>query len=265
MPGNRSHHCQNRELSVPQAFVVALLIESLFTVAALRYSGQHQPRPVIPQPVPFTVTVSPLPPAPVHKPKPAPKKPAVRPKPAPKPKPKPKPAPKPKPKPVHKPKPKPRPKPKPKPKPVPKPVPKPKPVRHRTRVQPKVAPPKAPARTAPVPRTPPPAVSAKPSPKALARMTVSFKDAVRSAVKSAVRYPRAAQAMGIEGATEVAFEYHDGQARQVRVVHSSGSPILDQAALNAVRESSLPAPPAALKGHTLRFRIWLRFHFNGQG
>ncbi|MEJ2687462.1 MAG: energy transducer TonB [Gammaproteobacteria bacterium] len=96
-------------------------------------------------------------------------------------------------------------------------------------------------------------------------MTVTFKDAVRAAVKGASRYPRAAQAMGVQGRTEVAFRYKDGKAQDVRVVRPSGSAILDQAAVDAVRNASLPSPPHALRGHTLRFRVWLRFHFHGAG
>lgn len=253
MPASRTHQCQAHDLSVPQAFIVALLIEGLLTVAALRYAGQHHALPV-PRPVPFTVTLAPLSPIATPKPKPAPPPVKPHPKPVPVPVPK-KPVVKPKPAPQH---------------PVVrhrrtthhvKPQPKPRPVAHKVHPRP-APPPKAPARTPPARQAPPVSV-ARPSPKALARITATFKDAVRSAVRTAVRYPRVARVMGIEGAAEVAFKYRDGSASHVHVVHSSGSPILDQAALNAVRQSSLPPPPTALRGHMLRFRIWLRFHFNG--
>jgi protein TonB len=236
MPGNRYHPCRPRELSIPQAFAVALLIESLFTVTALRLVPQRELHIPAPTPVPFTVTLARLQPAAPHIPKPAPEPPRQHPK-------------------VHH------------------RVHHPKPITHHHSNPPPAvkhlkAPkpvPKAVQKPAPAPPAPPaPAVhAARPSPQTLARMTVTFKDAVRSAVKSAVHYPRAAQVMSIEGATEVGFEYQDGAARHVRVVRSSGSPILDQAALNAVRHASLPAAPAALNGQILKFRIWLRFHFNG--
>lgn len=258
MPGSRYHRCRTHELSIPQAFIIALLIESLFTVAALRYIDQQRPVPT-PRPVPFTVTLTPLPPpATPQKPKPAPA--PVRPPP----------------KTVyhHRPVPSSKETPAP-PRTVPRrphgaehnirPKPKVKPPLHPSPSQPRSAslPPKAVARTPAVPHKMSLVSVAKSPARALARITVTFKDAVRGAVKDVVRYPRTAQVMGLEGTAEVAFEYFDGRADHVRMIHTSGSAALDQAALKAVCQAHLPAPPAALRGRVLKFRIRLRFQFDG--
>ncbi|HKJ08820.1 MAG TPA: hypothetical protein VKA76_07030, partial [Gammaproteobacteria bacterium] len=70
MLGKRGRHRGRSELSIPQAFVVAVLIEGLLGFAALRYLGHHhrklKPQP---QPVPFTVSVTTLQGPTVHKPK----------------------------------------------------------------------------------------------------------------------------------------------------------------------------------------------------
>jgi protein TonB len=112
----------------------------------------------------------------------------------------------------------------------------------------------APAVTAPAP-----AVLSKPSAGAVA----AFDALLRQAVQAAVRYPAAAQMMGLTGRARVAFDYKDGAVGTVRLEQSAGSPLLDGAALVAVRGAHYPAPPQALAGQTLSRRLWVELEPGG--
>ena len=65
--------------------------------------------------------------------------------------------------------------------------------------------------------------------------------------------------MGITGRTRVAFAYHDGIVNGIGVAQSAGTPMLDAAALAAVRAASYPRPPEAIAGQTLRLLVWVDF------
>lgn len=75
-------------------------------------------------------------------------------------------------------------------------------------------------------------------------------------------YPRSAQADGIQGTVDISFSVSEsGQITAVSVARSSGSSILDQAALETARRASpLPAPPAgyANRAMTAAIRFALR-------
>lgn len=73
---------------------------------------------------------------------------------------------------------------------------------------------------------------------------------VAAKLRRALKYPKSAVS-GSRGETRVAFTIlADGSAAGVRIVSSSGSPVLDQAAVEAVRRASPfpPIPPEAGKG-----------------
>lgn len=88
---------------------------------------------------------------------------------------------------------------------------------------------------------------------------MDFAAKMHQAVQAAVRYPPAAKMMGMQGRARVSFTYVNGQVSDVRLVTSSGSDVLDRAALEAVRRANYPMPPDALKGKVERMTIWVRF------
>ncbi|MET3924815.1 energy transducer TonB [Devosia sp. 2618] len=74
-------------------------------------------------------------------------------------------------------------------------------------------------------------------------------------------YPRAAQADGVQGSVGISFSVSaSGQITAVSIARSSGSPVLDQAALDTARRASpLPTPPAGYANRsitaTIRFSL----------
>jgi protein TonB len=72
----------------------------------------------------------------------------------------------------------------------------------------------------------------------------TFQERVRSAVQAALRCPAAARMMQMSGTSNVAFDYKAGAlAGGAAIARSSGTPMLDNAALAAVREARYPSPP----------------------
>jgi protein TonB len=83
-------------------------------------------------------------------------------------------------------------------------------------------------------------------------------DRIRSAVQAAVRCPPAAQMMGQSGKARIAFDYVDGAiAGPARLARSSGMPILDAAALTAVRTAHYPAAQPGKTTQLLHLLIWV--------
>ncbi len=222
----------------PAAAALALVVEAALIGGVLWYA-RHAPEP--PPPPPMQIVL--------EAPRPAPK--TVAP-----------PAPKPIPKPI----------PKPMPKPQPKPLP--KPVMHHVAPRPVVPPPlptpKVVAPPAPVPDThpampvaapAPPAPAPPPAPPAvdMGPLITAYGTALSDAIQSHLRYPRAAQAQGFSGQALVRFGVADGHVRDTRIARSSGSDMLDAAALETVRTMACPPVPAMLAGRRLTFDIWVRF------
>ncbi|WP_104705785.1 energy transducer TonB [Helicobacter suis] len=184
--------------------------------------------------------------------------PQVQEKPKDKPKEQPKPKPKPKPKPQEKPKPEPKVQEKPKPEPKPKVEEKPQP---KQETKPKEAPPqKAPPAKEP-PKEKPKKVEQSNQTAEGAKASLAYNQGVsdaflmqiQQAISSKNRYPRMAMARGIEGEVLVEFVLNaNGSTEDIKISKSSGSDILNHAALQAVKEASklFPAPK-----HTVRLRI----------
>lgn len=97
--------------------------------------------------------------------------------------------------------------------------------------------------------------SAAPSAGAMA----SFQGQMRRAVESALVYPASARASGQHGRARVTFAFLDGRVSGVSLAQSSGSSLLDQAALATVRSAHYPAPPPELSHQTLHLSVYVEF------
>jgi protein TonB len=99
---------------------------------------------------------------------------------------------------------------------------------------------------------------------AAAAAEASFEGRLLQAVQTEARrsYPASARLMGITGQAVVAFDYHDGAVRVTRLAQSSGSPILDRAAMAAVQDANYPPPPLELAGHILTKVVHVKFELN---
>ncbi len=97
-----------------------------------------------------------------------------------------------------------------------------------------------------------------------AAVEASFETLLLQAVQAEARrsYPAAARLMGSTGQAVVAFEYRDGAVHVTGLAQTSGSPVLDRAALAAVRNASYPPPPGDLAGRTLVKLVHVKFELN---
>lgn len=166
------------------------------------------------------------------------------------------------------------------PKPAPVAKPRPKPEAKVAQPKPRSAPP-APKPVEPVPAEPiPPAeppmllkapveaplAATPPTPKPAVPavdpgLEAAYRARVRQAVDAQKVYPRLARRMGEEGRVVLAFTLEaDGRLASVRVVESSGSELLDEAALEAVREAApFPSFPAGITRTRWEFTLPLTF------
>jgi protein TonB len=203
------------------ALATSVVIEAIVLAAAI-----HLAQSPVPQPKPVILSLTMVPPAP-------PKPPAPAPTPQP-------PAPTPpqpqKPASVHR---------------VVRPVPRPTP----TPVPPTTAAPTE------APVLPPPKPSPPPAPVSTAAPTEidRFMGEVNTAVQSAVRYPNAARILQLTGTTTVGFDDLNGVISNPHIIGSSGSAVLDQAAIAAVSNATLPEEPADLRGETQHITINVDF------
>jgi protein TonB len=100
-------------------------------------------------------------------------------------------------------------------------------------------------------------VSSVASDRRLADPLETLKNEVRKRVQQAQRYPRLAQANGVEGQTRVEFTLRrDGTLETVEVVKPSGSTALDDAAVAAVRDAApFPPLPEDQRGDRIQFLL----------
>ena len=228
--------CANRQFML--AVGVGLLLELAVIGLLSPMFLEHPPAKVQSSVVKVSITQPPAPKPPPPAPKPPPPKPVVPPKPVP-------PPPKPVPTPVL-----------PKPPPVP-----PRPVRHV--VEHHVPPPPRPAPPRPVQPPPKPVVPVAPAlPPAPSQGKMdAFRTAMRDAVQSVANqvYPEAAQMAHEIGAPEVTFIYQNGVVTDIVLAHSSGFPLLDEAAMRAARIAHYPPPPSGFVGRTYKVTIAVIF------
>lgn len=86
----------------------------------------------------------------------------------------------------------------------------------------------------------------------------AFHSRIRNAVQAAVRCPPAARMLNQSGKAGVAFDYRDGAVNgSLQLVRSSGMPILDTAALAAVRNAHYPEAPPEMLNHILHLQVWV--------
>ncbi len=71
---------------------------------------------------------------------------------------------------------------------------------------------------------------------------------MRRAVQAAAVNPQAAELAHEAGTVRVSFVYQDGAASNISVIGSSGFPLLDQAAMQAVRDARFPPQPPDFAG-----------------
>jgi protein TonB len=100
------------------------------------------------------------------------------------------------------------------------------------------------AEAPPTPSPPPPAAPSAPA----AGMRDLFQAQMRRAVQAAAVNPAAAQMAHESGIVRVGFTYFNGAASNIAILASSGFPILDEAARDAVRNAVYPPQPPDLAG-----------------
>ena len=80
---------------------------------------------------------------------------------------------------------------------------------------------------------------------------------IRAAIQAALRYPPAATAMQLTGRAQVELEYQSGSVRNVQLARSAGSPLLDRAAISAVRDAQYPSAPPEVGDRSLLLLVWV--------
>jgi len=81
---------------------------------------------------------------------------------------------------------------------------------------------------------------------------------IRNAVQAAAQCPATARMMRQSGKAGVAFDYRDGaMVGGVQVAQSSGLPVLDAAALSAVRTAHYPEAPPEEMNRVLHLLVWV--------
>ncbi|MDE8349577.1 MAG: energy transducer TonB [Acidocella sp.] len=215
-----------------KALIIGLLIEAA-ALGSVMVVDKIQPPPTDKPSIVKLSIIAPAPPAP----KPPPPPPVVPPKPIPPP-----PVPVTPPLPI------------PPPPPVPHHIatPKPPPPKHVVAPRPVTPPPVA----QPTPTPPPPPAPAAPS----AGELDLFRTAMRTAVRQAARTPPSAVMAHQFGVARVSFNFLDGVVSNIAVVNSSGYPLLDDAAMQAVREAHYPPVPSDMAGHAENVQVDVIFH-----
>jgi protein TonB len=78
---------------------------------------------------------------------------------------------------------------------------------------------------------------------------------MRRAVQEAAVNPAAAEMAHEAGVVRVRFIYEDGVASGITVIASSGFPLLDQAAVQAVRDARFPPQPPDFAGRASQVQV----------
>ena len=65
--------------------------------------------------------------------------------------------------------------------------------------------------------------------------------------------------MGLAGRARVQLDYRGGIVANPALVQSAGVPVLDDAALAAVRTAHYPVPPPEVGDRMLRLLVWVEF------
>lgn len=104
-----------------------------------------------------------------------------------------------------------------------------------------------------------PAATSLASAPAVANQEAALEARIRDAVQAAVHYPASARMMGVTGRARVLLDYRSGSVGSPTLAQSSGTSMLDEAALAAARAARYPAAPATIEGRLLRLLVWVEF------
>jgi periplasmic protein TonB len=107
--------------------------------------------------------------------------------------------------------------------------------------------------------------AAAPTPGASARnpdAVPSWKSQLAARLERFKRYPSEAQSRGEQGVAQLAFNVdRSGGVHRARIVHSSGSSLLDAATLALVeRAAPLPPPPPEISGAQIAIQVPIRYN-----
>lgn len=93
------------------------------------------------------------------------------------------------------------------------------------------------------------------------RATSNYKGKVAAKLRRAKRYPREARRQNLEGTVRVAFTIAaNGSVSGIRVIRSSGHPVLDQAAVEMVqRAAPMPKFPSDIRAANMNLQVPVRF------
>lgn len=102
---------------------------------------------------------------------------------------------------------------------------------------------------------------APPPPPLEGKEALTFEEQLLAAVQASVdgHYPPAARLMHQQGQANVGFDYLDGRVSHITLVQSSGSEMLDKAALATVRDARYPPPPERLLHQLEHYEVWVKF------
>jgi protein TonB len=107
------------------------------------------------------------------------------------------------------------------------------------------------------------AVTEEPASESMLR----YRDMVKGRIEKTRRYPAFAQRRGIQGMAEIEFLIlFNGRARDIRLVRSSGSKILDREAVRTIRRAApFPPVPGGTKRPPISMRVAIMFSGREQG
>jgi protein TonB len=90
----------------------------------------------------------------------------------------------------------------------------------------------------------------------------NWKSELVARLERAKRYPPEAQSRGEHGVAQLAFSVdRSGGVHNARIVHSSGSSLLDEATLALIgRAAPLPPPPSEISGSQIAIVVPIRYN-----
>lgn len=92
--------------------------------------------------------------------------------------------------------------------------------------------------------------------------TAKLQGRIRAAIQAALRYPAAAAAMQLTGRAQVQLDYQSGAVRNIELKRSAGNPLLDRAALAAVRDAHYPVAPPEISDRALSLLVWVELQMS---
>lgn len=91
-----------------------------------------------------------------------------------------------------------------------------------------------------------------------------YKTRVHNAIYAALKYPAAMTFQAATGITTIKYKLFNGQPSGISVSRSSGNPILDRAATNAVKDAKYPLLPNSLVDVQIPDVVYIIFDNTGE-